>query len=428
MRKLPAWGPVGIFLFGAGLWALAADIEGWNAVWYLPAWYGYLLFLDALIFRLQAQSYLAGRRGELLTMLLVSAPFWFLFEAYNLRLQNWYYVFGLRTQWLSAIASVLAFSTVLPACLFHAELVKAIGLARGARCRPIRVTGAVELFCFGMGVLSIAAPLLWPRYAFWMVWGALLWLPEVLNRRAGAPSILADLEAGRPERLLQLLIGGLWAGAVWETFNFWARCKWIYTVPGFEQWKLFEMPLAGFLGFPVLALSAFACFSSATHFLSGRRRALPRVVAIALAMFFSGVTFQAMFDRTIQSRRPLLSELSGMDSRSVAALRRAGIPTPERLERAVRREGLASLARRTGVPAEKLSHAHQHAALTLHKGMGTDAAARLLRAGVATVADLSREDPEALSRRSGAAGEVPLRPSLVRVWVRAARLSEEPRR
>jgi hypothetical protein len=60
--------------------------------------------------------------------------------------------------------------------------------------------------------------------------------------------------------------------------------------------------------------------------------------------------------------------------------------------------------------------------------MGTDAAARLLRAGVATVADLAREDPEALSRRTGATGDVPLRPSLVRVWVRAARLSEEPRR
>lgn len=428
MRKLPAWGPVGVFLFAAGLWALAADLEGWNAVWYLPAWYGYLLVLDAMIFRLQGRSYLAGRRGELLTMLLISAPFWFLFEAYNLRLQNWYYVFGLRTQWLSAIVTVLAFSTVLPACFFHAELIKAIGLARGARCRPIRVTGPVELFCFAMGIFSIAAPLLWPRYAFWMVWGALLWLPEVVNRRAGAPSILADLEAGRIERLLQLLIGGLWAGAVWETFNFWARCKWIYTVPGFEDWKLFEMPLAGFLGFPVLALSAFACFSSVTHFLAGRQRALLRGAVIAGAMIFSGVTFHAMFDRTVQSRRPLLSELSGMDAPAIAALRKAGIPTPERLERAVRREGLDSIARRTGVAPKELSRAHQHAALALHKGMGTDAAARLLRAGVATVADLSREDPDALSRRSAAAGEEPLRPSLVRVWVRAARLSEEPRR
>ena len=428
MRKLPAWGPLGVLLFAAGLWALAADVEGWNAVWYLPAWYGYLLFLDALIFRLQGQSYLAGRRGELLAMLLVSAPFWFLFEAYNLRLQNWYYVFGLRTEWLSAIVSVFAFSTVLPACLFHAELVKALGWGRGTRLRPIRVTGAVERFCIVMGVISIAAPLLWPRYAFGLVWGALFWLPELINRRAGAPSILADLEAGRAERLLQLLIGGLWAGAIWETFNFWARCKWIYTVPGFEDWKLFEMPLAGFLGFPVLALSAFACFSAVTHFLSGRPRAPLRNVAIVGAVIFSGVTFHAMFDRTVASRRPLLSELSGMDPPTIAALREAGIPTPERLERVVRREGLASVARRTGVAAEELSRAHQHAALALHKGMGTDAAARLMRAGVATVSDLSREDPEALSRRSGAAGEEPLRPSLVRIWVRAARLSEEPRR
>ena len=429
MRKLPAWGLAGVLLFGAGLWALAADIEGWNAVWYIPAWYGYLLVLDALIFRLQGRSFLAGRRAELRRMLFWSVPFWFLFEAFNLRLQNWYYVFGLRTQWLSAIVSVLAFATVLPVCLFHAELVKALGWWRGARCRPLRVTGAVELFCAAIGVLSVAAPLLAPRYAFGMVWGALLWLPEVINRRAGAPSLLADLEAGRCERLIHLLAGGLWAGAVWETFNFWARCKWIYTVPGFEHWKLFEMPLAGFLGFPILALSAFAYFSSFRHLLRSGGRVLARSAAVAAALLFSAMTFHAMFERTVQSRRPLLSDLDGMDSRSVAALRAAGVPTPERLFRTVRREGLAEVAGRTGLAPAVVERAFRHAGLALHKGMGTRAAALLRRAGIATVADLARADPGLLFLRVRAvADEKPPRLAEVKVWVRAARVRGETRR
>ena len=45
--RFPLWGVAGFALFGLGLWALAADLEAWNAIWYLPAWYGYLLVLDA---------------------------------------------------------------------------------------------------------------------------------------------------------------------------------------------------------------------------------------------------------------------------------------------------------------------------------------------------------------------------------------------
>src|SRR6185295_7005280 len=107
--------------------------------------------------------------------------------------------------------------------------------------------------------------------------------------------------AGRPGRLLRLLFGGLWAGAVWETLNYWARTKWIYTVPGFEDWKVFEMPLAGFGGFPPLALSAFAFFA-----LVRRLTGLRRIVTAAIAVVFTlGASF-AILDRNVQSVRPVL--------------------------------------------------------------------------------------------------------------------------
>src|SRR5512132_4684070 len=104
------------------------------------------------------------------------------------------------------------------------------------------------------------------------------------------------------------------------------------------------MPFAGFSGFPPLALSAFA-FHSFVSRLRGRRR----LVAVTVAIVFSAAASVAILDRNVQSVRPVLADLSGFDASAVAKLRAAGIPTPERLDRAARREGLEEIATRTGI-------------------------------------------------------------------------------
>ncbi|MDQ5871207.1 MAG: DUF4332 domain-containing protein [Acidobacteriota bacterium] len=417
----------GIALFALGLWALVADLEAWNAIWYLPAWYGYLLVLDALIYARRGRSFVGERRHELVLMMLWSLPFWLLFEAYNLRLHNWYYVFGLRTLWGSVLMSTLAFATVIPACFFHAEALEAFGIFRERRWRPLRVTRTVLAVCWIAGAACAIAPLVWPRWAFWMVWGAPLGILEAVNYRSGAPSLLRDLGEGRPGRLLRLLLGGLLAGAAWELLNYWARTKWIYTVPFFEDWKVAEMPLAGFGGFPPLALSAFAFFA-----LVSQLRGRTLFVAAGAAILFSAWASVATFDRNVQSMRPVLSELSGLDAAAVEGLRAAGIPTPERLDRAVRKEGVVAVAARSGVPLPSVERAARHAALALHKGMGPSAARLLEEAGIDSVADLRAAHPPALAlllrRLAASRGEPAPRLEHVRVWVRAARSDGRPRR
>jgi hypothetical protein len=425
--RFPPWGALGIVLFALGVWALAADLEAWNTVWYLPAWYGYLLVVDGVIFARRGASFLSSRRRELARMMLWSLPFWLLFEAYNLRIHNWYYVFGLRTLWGSGLMSTLAFATVLPACFFHSEALDAFGAFRNARCRPLPVTRRTLFLLGAAGAFCAIAPLVWPRTFFWAVWGAALGIPEVWNYRAGAPSLVADLEAGKPGRLFRLLAGGLWAGAVWELLNFWARTKWIYTVPGFEDWKVFEMPLAGFGGFPPLALSAFAFFAFVTH-LGGRRR----IAAAAISVLFTIGASIAVLDRNVQSVRPVLSELSGLDDSAAEKLRASGVPTPELLDRAVRRDGPQVVASRSGVPVDRVERAAREASLALHKGMGAPAARLLEAAGVEKISDLASRDPRELtaqlSRIAASRRERPPRPEYVRVWVRAARLDGRPQR
>ena len=418
---------LGVIVFALGLWALAADIEAWNAIWYVPAWYGYLLVLDAAIVARGGRSFLKERRRELVAMMLWSLPFWLLFEAYNLRLHNWYYVFGLRTVWGSLLMSTLAFATVIPACFFHAELLETLGTPRERRWRRLSITPKVLAGCLAAGIACAVLPLVWPRWAFWMVWGAPLGIFEVLNYRAGAPSLLRDLEEGRPTRLLRLLLGGLAAGGAWELLNYWARTKWIYTVPGFEDTKFFEMPVAGFFGFPPLAVSAFAFFAFVSRL---RGRALRGTAAAAIV--FSGLASLAAMDRNVQSLRPTLSELSGLDASAIARLRSAEIPTPERLDRAARREGVAAVAARAGVPLPSVERAARQAALALHKGMGPSAARLLEEAGIDGVEDLRAAHPPALalllSRLAASRGVPAPRLEHVRVWVRAARADGKPRR
>jgi predicted flap endonuclease-1-like 5' DNA nuclease len=130
--------------------------------------------------------------------------------------------------------------------------------------------------------------------------------------------------------------------------------------------------------------------------------------------------------------RPVLSELSSLDASAVEKLRASGIPTPERLDRAVRREGEAAVASRTGVSGDVLGHAAREASLTLHKGMGAGAARLLQAAGIRSVADLASSDATELTTRlsqvAAGRGETPPRSEYVRVWVRAARTDGRPRR
>src|SRR5256714_11751297 len=61
-------------------------------------------------------------------------------------------------------------------------------------------------------------------------------------------------------RIARLMTAGLVAGVLWESFNAMARGRWIYTVPFLEHWKIFEMPPAGFIGFPFFALEVWSLY------------------------------------------------------------------------------------------------------------------------------------------------------------------------
>jgi hypothetical protein len=262
-------------LVGLGLWllALAGSLAGveWVRAWfYQLAWWGYIILIDALLARRTGFSLLRDRPRGFLLLAWVSVSFWLAWELVNLRLHNWHYVGvaqGTIPRWAGAF---IAYATVLPGVHLTQELLRSLGLRPGSRVRPIARTRAWYPYSLALGTIFIFLSLLWPRLFFPLVWGALVLLLEPLNHYYRAPSFMADWERGDLSPVLRWLLAGLLCGIFWESWNWLAGARWVYTIPYWAAPKLFAMPLAGYLGFPPFALEC-AVFINALTLLRGGR-------------------------------------------------------------------------------------------------------------------------------------------------------------
>ncbi|MGH7540439.1 MAG: DUF4332 domain-containing protein [Gemmatimonadota bacterium] len=418
----------------AGATALAAagrdPFTGW---YYHFAWYPTLLAADAGLALREGRSAWLGRPAFALSLALWSVAAWLLFEAVNLRLANWYYVFADPSPPVRRIATALAFATVLPAIFLAHRWLASLGVAR-LKIRPIHwpARHPVSLTLLGVGFAGIA---LWrPDLFFPLVWGAVTLLLEPYNlRRDPSRSLVADLARGRPGRIVRLLVAGGLVGIAWESFNALARTRWIYTVPGLEDAKLFEMPLPGYFGFPVFALDCFVIYGAlvnarlavagwterageiAPSGVSGRRLAwvAPLVVLGALGVM------RGMDRWTVDSYHPRLSALPGSTADEVRRLVRAGIPSVEALADADPRW----VAERAGLPPDRARRWTDLARLATLRGIGLENARALDRRGLGSICALAgaEVDDARSAVRELRADPHAGRPARMRTWLRAAR-------
>lgn len=417
------YGPVSAFLLLLAWVGLALEVDPVPTWFYVFAWYPTLGFLDAVSAPATGGPLLHRRRSLLVSMLLWSPVIWLVFEAANFRLQNWYYVLLPRHGPERWSGIVLSFATVVPALVLMERSLKRWGLwtqVRGLEITSVeKYLNASLLLGIGTGLLSLTIP----KVFFPLIWGASLLITEPLvYRRLPGASLYRDLEEGRWGRVGRLMLGGLMIGLIWETYNYWAHGKWIYTVPWLEDLKLFEMPPFGFLGFPIFALEAWSLYHAlcslgvavpVTEPASIQRRRLLAAAPAALA--FSVVVLVGMERLTISSVAPRLEDLPGVNRTLARELRSSGLETvsdlaassPERLES-------------VGVPAATALHHIAKVATT--RGIGARHALRLRDLGILDVCHLADEDPEQL-HRSLTLNRPGSRPSAaeVRVWVRAAK-------
>ena len=236
------------------------------ATYFTPiAWTAYLMVVDAGVWSVTGHSRLRDDPSAFVLTAVLSVPLWLIFEAYNLRLENWTYV-GLPMSWgWAALGYIWSFATITPAIFETADLVEAYGWFKPAR--PLSFSPAAERGMVAFGAACLLAPVLLPqhvaRYLFVLVWLGFVFLLDPINHWLGSPSLLGDFAAGRPSRFYSLFISGWVCGWFWEFWNYWAAAKWHYVFPMFQQWKIFEMPVPGYLGFLPFALECFVMYVTA---------------------------------------------------------------------------------------------------------------------------------------------------------------------
>jgi hypothetical protein len=248
---------------------------------------------------------------------------------------------------------------------------------------------------------------------------------------------LKDLEEGSPRKMYLFLIAGLICGFLWEFWNFWTRSKWVYTVPFFEEMRVFEMPLLGFLGFPPFAVQAYVMYNLISLFRYGRgwekstyqlnpekkTRPLTTALTSILIVAFSILIFKAIDLKTVDSYYPRLQDAYWIEPEYQKELPRVGITTLDDLiSKTKEKKERDELALRLLIPKEKLIQWVEKAQLVNVKGLGVDNLRLLEGTGIHSITALAVEDPEQLYAKikQNFAGQPIPKKAKIRIWIREA--------
>lgn len=270
-RRLPRYALAGAVITAVSEAAMLMRIEPfWS--WHTPiAWTGYILFIDGLVWKRRGSSWLTTARPEFAFLALVSIPLWLVFEFYNLFIDNWHYVNLPEPLPLRLLGYAWSFATIWPAIFETGDLIATRNVKRETRNenlhlpRSFRVPRSAfrvtELLSILIGAAMLIAPLVMPsQYFAAPVWLGFIFLLDPINARFGGESLMADLRRRDWDRAINLGMSGLVCGILWEFWNYWSRAKWIYTVPIFPDWRVFEMPVLGYGGFPAFALECLTMY------------------------------------------------------------------------------------------------------------------------------------------------------------------------
>jgi len=436
---------VGLLLLCVAVVGLWQDIAWLAQPFYAWVWWGYILLLDGYSACKRGSSLLTTRLDHFLPICIWSVTFWFFFELINARIQNWYYVgvFPLNSSLVGALFAIVAFATVFMGIFQTVDALNATGWFRhwkGAQRRfPLGLTYLLQAIGLFLGSLAI----LFPYYLAPLIWGSFTLVVDPWNYRRGARSLLRDIERGDFGLITRILLAGLICGVVWESLNFFAPQKWIYTVRGLEGFKVFEMPLLGFLGFPALALDCMAGYALCSSWLLGnrswehstdlsyqltlsRKRPASLFWALALAqVFFWLAVSQLATPVNVASIQVELQDL-GLTQDETRQLHTLGISRPRQLLRAT--EGTkkqSSICSSLHWTPNRLKEVRRRARLYTFKGIGLNHGRLLENVGVKAPEDLKRWQPETLHARLAALTPplhlAPPRLDFVRVWILSAR-------
>ena len=182
------------------------------AVW------GYLLLIDALVEWRTGRSFFAQDPPRFLGWTALSLLFCRVGEIYGLCLFDREAGAAPADRAIALAVAAASLAALLPAVFLTSAGLAGLGVFGGLRRRPWRPPEPWLYRSTIAGLLCLTLPLLWSREAISrflaLPAAGFLLLLEPVNRRLGAPSILADLAHGEPGRALRLILAGYLCGAL----------------------------------------------------------------------------------------------------------------------------------------------------------------------------------------------------------------------
>lgn len=211
-RRFPTYGYAALVLCLTAWICSWLHIEPFSHYSFFPLWFGYILFIDALVVLRKGTSLLVRSRWRYMILFLTSSCFWWIFEGFNTLIHNWNYQLDKSYSLLAFfVIGTLDFSTVLPAILETAELLvtfpKLHPRLSGSFSNP-HIPSWILTSVALLGLASLILIWLFPHYCFPLVWLCLLFLLDPLNNLLGRKSCLAHI-AVKDWRFLVLPLAGL---------------------------------------------------------------------------------------------------------------------------------------------------------------------------------------------------------------------------
>ncbi|RME35763.1 MAG: hypothetical protein D6786_00980 [Gammaproteobacteria bacterium] len=259
VRAFPGWGwagPALILLAWPISWSATPALAPLQPWIFTPLWLGYIVTVNGLAWWRGGRSLLRQRPADALLLFLGSALFWWYFEFLNGFVHNWRYVGALPADDLAyTLRASLAFSTVLPAVIGTRDLLASLlRLEQGGDTPPAWCGGPL----LAAGLLGLLLLPILPHTLYPLLWLAPLAVITGLQRLQGLPSILDGWGPRCRDEAFCIALAALCCGLFWELWNWQARIKWLYTVPGLDCLHLFEMPLPGYAGYLPFGLECLA--------------------------------------------------------------------------------------------------------------------------------------------------------------------------
>ena len=432
-----AWAAGWLGLPLAHYWLVTRTEPFYSAI-YCFLWWSYIFAADYVVYRMRGTSLLKNRTKEFLFLAVWSVPLWMLFEAVNLRIHNWYYVMAPWSFSYGWLFLLLAFATVLPGLFETMELIVGLieklapgGIIAGT---PFRVSRRDVRIQWAIGVAMLVLLLIFPEDCFCLAWGFAFFLTDPIcywkqrrEKNQVGRSLLGQLASGNNTRLVALLLAGFICGGLWEAWNLPARTKWIYSVPFFDELKLGEMPVLGFLGFPPFALECYGLVNLLGLLRGGRHWEL----AASENREHPGLPSWGVAACAVFVPLGMLACVIGTAWHTVASL---AWPVEHFFRQELGEDGVSALQQRHAshgiqflqlterppeIAADLYARMRRIVALSECKGMGMPNALALETLKITRLEQLAREDPLELASKLREAGRR-VRLEEVKMWIREA--------